>query len=135
MAVQRLRPQDRNRNGGNAVTDTLHIFIIGTLTTMIAGSYGFGWLLHRAIMDRYEDGVAAAKKIADEALGNCHSRIGREIQRLEQNFYEYKLHVASGFASMSHLQDVERRTEATLRAINEKLDRLIENRGNRHESH
>lgn len=110
------------------MNETVHLFIIGTLATAVLGAYGWGWRLHTLISDRHDGDIADAKKIADKALGDCHNRITTEIQRLEQQSYEYKLRVANEFATLRHLRESEERTQRTLSDISGKLDRLIEGR-------
>jgi hypothetical protein len=110
------------------MSETVHLFIIATLATAIIGAYGWGWRLHNAITERYEDDAAKARGVADAALQSCHGRITTEIQRLHQDFYEYKLHVANDFATLRHLRESEDRTHRSLSDISGKLDRLIEGR-------
>jgi hypothetical protein len=52
----------------------------------------------------------------------------KALRSLTTDLANYKLTVATGFASISHLKDVETRIMAHLEKIDQKIDRVIEQR-------
>jgi hypothetical protein len=103
------------------MSEMVHLFIIATLATAIIGAYGWGWRLHSIITKRHEGDLAS-----------CKDACTQQVQRLNQDFYEYKLHVASEFVTLRHLGESEARSReqfgaigGQFKSINEKLDRII----------
>jgi hypothetical protein len=54
--------------------------------------------------------------------------IDNAMRALKEDLANYKLLVATGFASVSHLKDVESRIMANLEKIERKIDRVIDQR-------
>ena len=54
--------------------------------------------------------------------------IDKAMRALKDDLANYKLLVATGFASVSHLKEVETRIMAHLEKIEHKIDRVIEQR-------
>jgi hypothetical protein len=59
--------------------------------------------------------------------------IDRSMRALKDDLANYKLLVATGFASVAHLKEVETRIMAHLEKIEHKIDRVIEQRRPPHE--
>lgn len=100
------------------MNDALTIFILSTMAAVILGGYGYTWRATTKAADKSAADIASARTSASA-----------EAQRIQQDFYEYKLHVAQTFATLIHLKESEMRTQTMLRDISNKLDRFIERRG------
>lgn len=74
----------------------VEMWILGGMCVAIAASFGFAW------------------------------RVSASANGVSKELSEYKLLVATQFATISFLRDVESRTLERLRHIDEKLDRLID---------
>ena len=87
-------------------------WLFGICFTCIAASFGFAW--------------------------RCYSVSAARMTQTKDEFNAYKLHVAENFASVAYAGSIERRTvdalaeiKQSLRRQDEKLDRLMEERGRR----